>query len=73
MPKTVAAQMPDAILISATGGDSALALYDQLSAIAPTLVINYDDQKLKKSLLTQQRITGPGETGRRAAKSGIWR
>lgn len=27
--ETVAAQMPDLILISATGGDSALALYDQ--------------------------------------------
>lgn len=36
--------MPDLILISATGGDSALALYDQLSAIAPTLIINYDDK-----------------------------
>jgi hypothetical protein len=32
--EAVAAQMPDLILISATGGDSALALYDQLSAIA---------------------------------------
>lgn len=42
--EAVAAQMPDLILISATGGDSALALYDQLSAIAPTLIINYDDK-----------------------------
>lgn len=25
-------------------GDSALALYDQLSTIAPTLIINYDDK-----------------------------
>ncbi len=56
--ETVAAQMPDLILISATGGDSALALYDQLSAIAPTLVINYDD-KSWQSLLTQLgEITG---------------
>jgi iron complex transport system substrate-binding protein len=44
--------MPDLILISATGGDSALALYDQLSAIAPTLIINYDD-KSWQALLTQ--------------------
>ncbi|WP_412176785.1 Fe2+-enterobactin ABC transporter substrate-binding protein [Enterobacter sp.] len=50
--EAVAAQMPDLILISATGGDSALALYDQLSAIAPTLVINYDD-KSWQTLLTQ--------------------
>ena len=42
--EAVAAQMPDLILISATGGDSAPALYDQLSAIAPTLIINYDDK-----------------------------
>lgn len=50
--EAVAAQMPDLILISATGGDSALALYDQLSPIAPTLIINYDD-KSWQSLLTQ--------------------
>ncbi|OEI78584.1 Fe2+-enterobactin ABC transporter substrate-binding protein [Enterobacter sp. ku-bf2] len=50
--EAVAAQMPDLILISATGGDSALALYDQLSTIAPTLIINYDD-KSWQALLTQ--------------------
>lgn len=56
--EAVAAQMPDLILISATGGDSALALYDQLSTIAPTLIINYDD-KSWQSLLTQfGEITG---------------
>ncbi len=49
--EAVAAQMPDLILISATGGDSALALYDQLSTIAPTLIINYDD-KSWQALLT---------------------
>ena len=50
--EAVAAQMPDLILISATGGDSALALYDQLSTIAPTLIVNYDD-KSWQALLTQ--------------------
>ena len=56
--EAVAAQMPDLILISATGGDSALALFDQLSTIAPTLIINYDD-KSWQSLLTQLgEITG---------------
>lgn len=56
--EAVAAQMPDLILVSATGGDSALALYDQLSTIAPTLIINYDD-KSWQSLLTQLgEITG---------------
>ncbi len=33
--EAVAAQMPDLILVSATGGDSALPLYDQLKTIAP--------------------------------------
>lgn len=35
---------PDLIVISATGGDSAMRLYDQLKDIAPTLVIGYDNK-----------------------------
>ena len=56
--EAVAEQMPDLILISATGGDSALALYDQLSAIAPTLVINYDDKSWQQLLTQLGTITG---------------
>ncbi len=56
--EAVAAQMPDLILVSATGGDSALALYDQLSAIAPTLVINYDDKSWQALLTQLGAITG---------------
>ncbi|RPH29715.1 Fe2+-enterobactin ABC transporter substrate-binding protein [Buttiauxella warmboldiae] len=56
--EAVAAQLPDLILISATGGDSALALYDQLSAIAPTLVINYDDKSWQQLLTQLGEITG---------------
>lgn len=56
--EAVAAKMPDLILISATGGDSALALYDQLSAIAPTLVINYDDKSWQALLTELGHITG---------------
>ncbi|HKM97855.1 MAG TPA: Fe2+-enterobactin ABC transporter substrate-binding protein [Buttiauxella sp.] len=56
--EAVAAQMPDLILISATGGDSALALYDQLSAIAPTLVINYDDKSWQQLLTQLGEVTG---------------
>lgn len=56
--EAVAAQMPDLILISATGGDSALALYDQLSTIAPTLIINYDDQSWQNLLTQLGKITG---------------
>lgn len=42
--EAIAAASPDLIIIAATGGDSALKLYDQLSAIAPTLVIDYGDK-----------------------------
>ena len=38
--EAVAAAAPDLIVVAATGGDSALKLYDQLSAIAPTLVLD---------------------------------
>lgn len=56
--EAVAAQMPDLILISATGGDSALALYDQLATIAPTLIINYDDKSWQALLEQLGQITG---------------
>lgn len=56
--EAVAAQMPDLILISATGGDSAIALYDQLSAIAPVLIINYDDKSWQALLSQLGVITG---------------
>ena len=56
--EAVAAQMPDLILISATGGDSAITLYDQLSAIAPTLIINYDDKSWQELLKQLGTITG---------------
>ncbi|HHG8775440.1 TPA: Fe2+-enterobactin ABC transporter substrate-binding protein [Raoultella planticola] len=56
--EAVAAQMPDLILISATGGDSALPLYDQLSTIAPTLIINYDDKSWQGLLSQLGQITG---------------
>lgn len=56
--EAVAAQMPDLILISATGGDSAIALYEQFSAIAPTLVINYDDKSWQELLTQLGDITG---------------
>ncbi|WP_211252875.1 Fe2+-enterobactin ABC transporter substrate-binding protein [Trabulsiella guamensis] len=56
--EAVAAQMPDLILISATGGDSAITLYDQLSAIAPTLIINYDDKSWQELLVQLGTLTG---------------
>ena len=44
--------------MSATGGDSALPLYDQLKTIAPTLVINYDDKSWQTLLTQLGQITG---------------
>lgn len=59
--EAVAAEAPDLIIVSATGNDSALKLADQFSAIAPTLVVNYDDKSW------QQLVTLLGEaTGREA-------
>ncbi|TDO98903.1 Fe2+-enterobactin ABC transporter substrate-binding protein [Marinomonas balearica] len=42
--EAIVAQNPDLILISATGGDSARKLYDQLKSIAPTALIRYDNK-----------------------------
>ncbi|MEI7063188.1 Fe2+-enterobactin ABC transporter substrate-binding protein [Dickeya chrysanthemi] len=42
--EAIAAATPDMIVIAATGGDSALKLYEQLAAIAPTLVVDYGDK-----------------------------
>lgn len=42
--EAIAATAPDLIIIAATGGDSALKLYDQLVSVAPTLVVDYGDK-----------------------------
>jgi ferric enterobactin transport system substrate-binding protein len=42
--ESVLSMRPDLIIVAATGGDSALKAYEQLSQIAPTLVVNYDDK-----------------------------
>ncbi|WP_070971604.1 Fe2+-enterobactin ABC transporter substrate-binding protein [Vibrio sonorensis] len=56
--ETVAKQKPDLILVSATGGDSALKLYKQFSTIAPTIVINYDDKSWQELAGVLAQITG---------------
>ncbi|MDG9672270.1 Fe2+-enterobactin ABC transporter substrate-binding protein [Hahella sp. CR1] len=42
--EAIIAAEPDLIVMAGTGGDSALALYEQLSLFAPVLVLNYDDK-----------------------------
>ncbi len=56
--EAIAGEAPDLIIISATGGDSALKLYDQLSAIAPVLVVNYDDKSWQDLALQLGVATG---------------
>jgi ABC-type Fe2+-enterobactin transport system substrate-binding protein len=52
------AMAPDLIVVSATGGDSALKAYEQLSQIAPTLVVNYDDKSWEEVSLILGQATG---------------
>ncbi|WP_437612559.1 Fe2+-enterobactin ABC transporter substrate-binding protein [Erwinia sp. V71] len=56
--EAIAAEAPDLIVIAATGGDSALKLYEQLSAIAPTLVIDYGDKSWQQLATELGSITG---------------
>lgn len=56
--EAVAAAAPDLIVVAATGGDSALKLYDQLSAIAPTLVLDYGDKSWQQLASELGEITG---------------
>lgn len=56
--EAVAGMNPDLIIISATGGDSALKLYEQLSTIAPTLVINYDNKSWQELAVILGQATG---------------
>lgn len=56
--EAIAAQDPDLIVVSATGKDSAVTLYDRLSLIAPTLVINYDQQSWQQTERQLAKATG---------------
>lgn len=56
--EAIAGEAPDLIVMSATGADSALRLYEQLSAIAPVLVVNYDDKSWQELALTLGQATG---------------
>ncbi|MFS2225029.1 Fe2+-enterobactin ABC transporter substrate-binding protein [Pantoea sp. B65] len=56
--EAIAAEAPDLIVMAATGGDSALKLYDQLSTIAPTLVIDYGNKSWQQLATELGSITG---------------
>ncbi|PWC11836.1 Fe2+-enterobactin ABC transporter substrate-binding protein [Brenneria corticis] len=59
--EAIANEAPDLIVVAATGGDSALALRQQLSDIAPVLVINYDDKSWQDLALQLGYATGREE------------
>jgi len=54
----VAAQAPDLIVVSATGHDSALRLVNQLSSIAPVIVVNYDNKSWQQVVTLLGQATG---------------
>lgn len=56
--EAVLAEEPDLILVSKTGQDSANAIYDQLSDIAPTVVIDYGDKDWQEVTTQLGELTG---------------
>ncbi|MGM3426277.1 MULTISPECIES: Fe2+-enterobactin ABC transporter substrate-binding protein [Pseudomonas] len=56
--EAVAAEAPDLILVSAAGNDSALRLVDQLKAIAPVLVVGYDNRSWQQVVELLGQATG---------------
>jgi len=64
--EAVAAAAPDLIIGSAKGGDSSAEVYEQLSALAPTILLRYDDQTWQEVTTEIGAATGH-EDGARAA------
>ena len=56
--ESIAGMAPDLIVVSATGNDSAIRLVSQLKAIAPVLVINYDDKSWQQVMTQLGQATG---------------
>jgi ABC-type Fe2+-enterobactin transport system substrate-binding protein len=54
----VLAEEPDLIIVSKTGQDSAAAMYDQLSDIAPTVVIDYGNKDWQDVTTQLGELTG---------------
>ncbi|MDQ7912315.1 Fe2+-enterobactin ABC transporter substrate-binding protein [Pseudomonas sp. 102515] len=59
--EAVAAEAPDLILVSAAGNDSALRLVEQLKAIAPVLVVGYDNRSWQQVVELLGQATGREE------------
>ena len=56
--ESVLAQNPDLIVVSATGGDSVVDLYEQFTAIAPTIVVDYGGSSWQEVAAVLGKATG---------------
>ncbi|WEG08242.1 Fe2+-enterobactin ABC transporter substrate-binding protein [Microbacterium horticulturae] len=56
--EAVIAAAPDLIVVSSTGADATADQYDKLSAIAPTIVLNYGDESWQELAETLGEATG---------------
>lgn len=63
--EAVAAEAPDLILVSAAGNDSALRLVEQLKAIAPVLVVGYDNRSWQQVVELLGQATGREDAARK--------
>jgi ABC-type Fe2+-enterobactin transport system substrate-binding protein len=63
--ESILSEEPDLILVSKTGQDSANAIYDQLSDIAPTVVIDYGDKDWQEVTSKLGEITGHGDDAKK--------
>lgn len=67
--EAIAAENPDLIIVSATGNDSALPFYDRLAALAPTLVVNYDDKSWQEVERVLAQATGKEAEAQKSIQS----
>lgn len=56
--EAIAAAEPDLIVMTSIGGDSAIRIYEQLSEVAPVLVLDYDDKTWQELATILGRATG---------------
>lgn len=56
--ESVYVQMPDLIVVSASGADSALAQLDELKVVAPVIVVDYSDQSWQSLAMKLGQATG---------------
>ncbi|PRQ11227.1 Fe2+-enterobactin ABC transporter substrate-binding protein [Corynebacterium sp. 13CS0277] len=56
--EAILAEQPDLVIMAASGQDSAVDLYDQISAVVPTIVIDYSDKDWQEIATELGEATG---------------